>query len=93
MKIHAAEEKVRRPTRAIVSSNCGPTPPPRESLEAASRPFSRSHQCGMFVKHGITLIGFWTPADEPRSKNTLIYILAYPRSRIAAKNPLEGFPG
>ena len=26
----------------------------------------------------MTIVGFWTPADEPRSKDTLIYILAYP---------------
>jgi hypothetical protein len=46
-------------------------------LEALHARF-RDHTNALFVKHGITLIGFWTPADEPRSKNTLIYILAYP---------------
>ena len=29
----------------------------------------------LFVKHGMRLIGYWTPADED---NTLIYILAFP---------------
>jgi len=35
-------------------------------------------------KHGMTNIGYWVPTDEPRSKNTLIYILAH-ASREAAK--------
>ena len=37
----------------------------------------RDHTNKLFVKHGIELIGYWTPTDEPRSKDTLIYILAY----------------
>lgn len=35
----------------------------------------RDHTNYLFVKHGIQLIGYWTPTDKP---NTLIYILAYP---------------
>ena len=35
----------------------------------------RNHTNYLFVKHGMHLIGYWTPADQP---NTLIYILAYP---------------
>ncbi len=54
-------------------------------LEALHARF-RDHTNALFVKHGVTLIGFWTPADEPRSKNTLIYILAYP-DRESRKNP------
>jgi hypothetical protein len=38
----------------------------------------RDHTNRLFVKHGMSLIGYWTPADGPEAENTLIYILAYP---------------
>ena len=43
----------------------------------------RNHSMGLFEKHGITNIGYWTPQDEPDSSNTLVYIIAYD-SREAA---------
>ncbi len=45
----------------------------------------RDHTTKLFEKHGIMSIGYWTPADEPRSDNTLIYIVAHPESRGGAK--------
>src|SRR6478672_9447786 len=50
----------------------------------------REHTTAIFEKHGMTNIGYWVPTDEPRSKNTLIYILAHP-SRDAAKKSWDGF--
>lgn len=50
----------------------------------------RDHTCRLFEKHGMELIGFWIPTDEERSKNTLIYILAYP-SKEARDASWEGF--
>ena len=50
----------------------------------------REHTTKLFEKHGMTNIGYWVPADEPRSKDTLIYILAH-ESREAAKKSWEGF--
>ncbi len=38
----------------------------------------RDHTNKLFVKHGMQLVGYWVPADEKESKNTLVYILAYP---------------
>jgi hypothetical protein len=38
----------------------------------------REHTNGLFVKHGMTLIAYWTPLDGPDAANTLIYVLAYP---------------
>lgn len=35
----------------------------------------RNHTNHLFVKHGMKLIGYWQPIDQP---NTLVYILAYP---------------
>lgn len=38
----------------------------------------RDHTNYIFVRHGIKLIGYWTPTEAPQSENTLVYILAYP---------------
>ena len=50
----------------------------------------RNHTTKLFTKHGITNVGYWAPMDEPRSKNTLIYLLAHP-SREAAKKNFDAF--
>ena len=54
-------------------------------LDALNNRF-REHTNALFKKHGMTIIGFWTPADEPRSKDTLIYILAYPDREAREKS-------
>lgn len=46
-------------------------------LDALHKRF-REHTNGIFVKHGMSLIGYWTPSEGEASKNTLVYILAYP---------------
>ncbi len=38
----------------------------------------RDHTNKIFAKHGMQMIGYWTPADPPESENTLIYMLAFP---------------
>lgn len=43
----------------------------------------RDHTIKLFEKHGIESIGYWVPADPPRSQNTLIYLLRH-KSREAA---------
>ncbi|OGA49395.1 MAG: hypothetical protein A3F74_06845 [Betaproteobacteria bacterium RIFCSPLOWO2_12_FULL_62_58] len=50
----------------------------------------RDHIIPLFAKHGMTVIGFWTAADAPKSENTLTYVLAYP-SREAAKKSWDAF--
>lgn len=50
----------------------------------------REHTTKLFEKHGMTNIGYWVPADEPRSQDTLIYLLAH-ESRVAAKRSWDGF--
>ena len=50
----------------------------------------RDHTTKLFEKHGMTNIGYWVPTDEPRSKNTLVYVLAH-ASRDAAKKSWDGF--
>ncbi len=46
-------------------------------LDALHKRF-REHTNSIFVKHGMSLIGYWTPAEGPEAENTLVYILAYP---------------
>ncbi|HEX6984591.1 MAG TPA: NIPSNAP family protein [Planctomycetaceae bacterium] len=50
----------------------------------------RDHTTKLFEKHGMTNVGYWVPLDEPRSKDTLIYVLAH-ESREAAKKSWEAF--
>ena len=59
-------------------------------LDALNKRF-REHTCKLFEKHGMELIGFWTPQDENQGKaDTLVYILAFP-SREAAKASWKAF--
>jgi hypothetical protein len=58
-------------------------------LDALNARF-RDHTNKIFVKHGMELIGYWTPADAPESENTLVYILAYP-SREAREASWKAF--
>jgi len=52
-------------------------------LDALNARF-RDHTCRLFKKHGMELVGFWTPKDEKDGKGaTLVYLLAFP-SREAA---------
>jgi hypothetical protein len=51
----------------------------------------REHTCELFKKHGIELVGFWTPRDEKDDKeNKRIYLIAFP-SREAAKESWKAF--
>jgi hypothetical protein len=38
----------------------------------------RDHTNGLFKKHGVEMIGYWTPATGEASKNTLVYLVAFP---------------
>ena len=64
------------------------TAPPGK-LDALNARF-RDHTVRLFARHGMTSIGYWIPTDTVRSKNTLIYILAYP-SREAARASWAAF--
>lgn len=62
---------------------------PEGKLDALNTRF-RDHTNRLFVKHGMILVGYWTPADGPEAKNTLVYILAYP-SREARETSWQAF--
>ena len=58
-------------------------------LEALNARF-RNHTVKLLEKHGMTNIGYWTPADAPLAENTLIYVVAH-KSRDAAKASWDAF--
>ena len=47
----------------------------------------REHTNYLFVKHGMTLIGYWEPVD---TEDKLVYILAYP-DMASRKKSWDGF--
>lgn len=50
----------------------------------------RDHTCKLLEKHGMTLVGFWTPTDPKGAEETLVYIVAHP-SEEAAKKAWDAF--
>ena len=49
----------------------------------------RDHTVDIFKKHGMTSVGYFSPTDDPLSKNTLIYILSFPSRDAATKSWAE----
>ena len=45
----------------------------------------RDHTCKLFEKHGMALIGFWSPTDPKKAEEVMVYILAYPSKDAADK--------
>lgn len=45
----------------------------------------RDHTLAIFEKHHMTSVAYFAPTDEPLSKNTLTYILAFPNREAATK--------
>ena len=37
-----------------------------------------NHTCKLFKKHGIEVVGFWTPAEGDEAQNTLVYLVVFP---------------
>jgi hypothetical protein len=50
----------------------------------------REHTMGLFEKHGMKNVAYWTPLDDPLKGRTLIYILAH-SSREAATASWKAF--
>jgi uncharacterized protein YbaA (DUF1428 family) len=45
----------------------------------------RDHTCKLFEKHGMSIVGFWSPIDKDKAEEVLVYILAYPSKEAADK--------
>ena len=50
----------------------------------------RDHTTKLFEKHGISNVAYWVPTDEPKSKNTLIYVISH-NDRDASKASWQAF--
>jgi len=50
----------------------------------------RYHTVRLFEKHGMESVGYWVPADDPKSTNTLIYVVKH-KSHDAAKASWRAF--
>ncbi len=46
----------------------------------------RDHTDGLFAKHGIKSVAYWTALDEPAKSSTFFYILEHPSREAAAAN-------
>jgi hypothetical protein len=46
----------------------------------------RDHTSKLFRKHGMTIIGYWSPTDTDEAEKKLYYILAYPSKEAADKS-------
>jgi hypothetical protein len=53
-------------------------------MEALNARF-REHTVELFEKHGMEVIGFWTP-EGTEGANTLVYLMAYPSAEERAKS-------
>jgi hypothetical protein len=54
-------------------------------LDALHKRF-REHTMGIFQKHGMTNVAYWTPQDSPAKDNTLIYVISHASREQAQKN-------
>jgi len=46
----------------------------------------RDHTCKLFEKHGMSIIGFWSPIEKDKAEQLLVYILAFPSKEAADKS-------
>lgn len=46
----------------------------------------RENTMRIFEKHGIKNVAYWTPADEPLSETTLVYLIKHASTEAAAKS-------
>ena len=46
----------------------------------------RAHTIGFFKKYNMEVIGFWIPQDHEKSKDTLVYLLAFSSREAAEKS-------
>jgi len=54
-------------------------------MEALHKRF-REHTNKLFEKHGMTIVGFWSPIDKKQAEEKLIYLLAFPSKAAADKS-------
>ena len=45
----------------------------------------RTLTLGIFAKHGMQVVGFWTPAADPAENGDLVYIMVFPDQEAKAR--------
>ena len=50
----------------------------------------REHTCQLFVKHGMTMVAFWTPVGGRELHGDLVYLMAY-ASQVARDAAWDAF--
>jgi hypothetical protein len=76
-----AEDKAKVDTRVFEMRTYYAHPGKMTALHARFR----DHTCKLFQKHGMTIIGFWSPIDSKEAEEKMVYILAYPSKEAADK--------
>jgi len=83
LPLHAGEgkkaEKKKVDTRVFELRTYHAAPGKMKALHARFR----DHTCALFKKHGMTIIGFWSPVDPAQAEKTLVYLLAFPSKQAA----------
>ena len=79
---HAEKEKKKMDNRVFEMRTYFAPPGKMKALHARFR----DHTCKLFEKHGITIIGFWSPIDAKEAEKQVVYILAYPSKDAAEKS-------
>jgi hypothetical protein len=80
--VAAKEEKTKVETRVFEMRTYHAAPGKMKALHARFR----DHTTALFKKHGMEIVGFWSPSDPAEAEKTLVYILAYPSREAATKS-------
>jgi hypothetical protein len=78
----AEKEEKKVDTRVFEMRTYYAAPGKMEALHARFR----DHTCKLFKKHGMEIVGFWSPIDPKEAGQKLVYILAYPSKEAADRS-------
>jgi hypothetical protein len=78
----AQKEETKADTRVFELRTYYAAPGKMEALHARFR----NHTCKLFQKHGMTLIGFWSPTIPAEAEKKMIYVLAFPSQEAAERS-------
>ena len=78
----AAKEEKKVDARVFELRTYHAAPGKMEALHARFR----DHTCKLFRKHGMTIVGFWSPTKPGEAEKTLVYLLAFPSKEAADKS-------
>ncbi len=80
--LHAQGQEKKSSPRVFEMRTYYAAPGKMEALHARFR----DHTCKLFKKHGMALIGFWSPIDAKEAEQKMIYVLAFPSKSAADKS-------